>query len=46
MLIALGAMIGPAVGFHYHQTTIGFLIGVGVAVVVAVLIWLVNRASA
>lgn len=37
--IALGAIGGAAVGFVVHQPTICFLIGLGLGIAVALLIW-------
>jgi len=44
-LIALGAIGGAATGLFYTgQPTRDFLIGTGLGIVVAVIIWLVDRA--
>ena len=37
--IAIGAIGGPAVGFAFGQATPGFLIGLTLGIVVALLIW-------
>jgi UDP-N-acetylmuramyl pentapeptide phosphotransferase/UDP-N-acetylglucosamine-1-phosphate transferase len=42
-LIAAGCVIGTLVGMKYHQSSLGILVGVGVGVVLAVLIWLRER---
>ncbi len=42
-LIAVGAVVGAGVGLFLDQPTLGFLVGVGIGVVIAVGIWLVGR---
>ncbi|MGU3391963.1 hypothetical protein [Sphingomonas sp. M1A8_2b] len=42
-LVALGMLGGAGVGFAIGQATPGFLIGTGVGVVAAVLVWLRDR---
>ncbi len=39
VLIALGAIVGAAVGLSMDQPTPGFLIGTAIGVVLALLIW-------
>lgn len=41
--IAVGALLGTAVGVAARQPTIGFLVGIGTGVAIAVAIWLVDR---
>ena len=43
VLIAFGALGGAGFGFYRGQPTIGLLIGIGIAVVLSVLLWLVSR---
>lgn len=43
-LIAIGAMGGTVVGASQGQVTAGFLIGLGAGAVIAIMIWLVDRA--
>ena len=42
-LLALSVMAGAIIGTARHEPTIGFLIGAGVGVVLAVAAWLVDR---
>jgi uncharacterized protein YqgC (DUF456 family) len=42
-LIAIGAMLGAIVGLFLYQPTLGFLIGGGAGVVMAIGIWLRGR---
>ena len=42
-VIALGAIGGAVYGLIHHQPTIGLLVGVGIAVVISVLLWLFSR---
>ncbi len=42
-LIALGALLGAAVGFAFGQATPGFLIGLGLGTAAALLFWLRHR---
>ncbi|KQS47005.1 hypothetical protein ASG20_17360 [Sphingomonas sp. Leaf198] len=42
-LVALGMLGGAGVGFAIGQATPGFLIGTGVGVLAAVLVWLRDR---
>ena len=41
--IALAVMIGTIIGLIERQPTIGFLIGLAVGIVIAVLIWRLDR---
>ncbi len=43
VLIAIGATIGVAVGINTGQATTGFLLGTGVGIALAVVLWLRNR---
>lgn len=42
-LIALGAIGGAVIGFLIGEATPGFLIGTGIGIVIAVLLWLRDR---
>jgi hypothetical protein len=42
LLIAAGAMGGAAIGFLYGQATPGFLVGLAVGVVAAIIVWQVD----
>lgn len=42
LLIAAGAMGGAAIGFLYGQATPGFLAGLAVGVVAAIIVWQVD----
>ena len=42
-VLALSIIAGAIGGAMLHQSSIGFLIGLGVGVVLAVLIWVLNR---
>lgn len=42
-LISAGMMLGVAGGVFANQVTIGFLIGLGVGVLAAVVVWLKDR---
>ncbi len=42
-LVALGMLAGAGVGFAIGEATPGFLIGTGVGVVAAVLVWVRDR---
>ncbi|QCB43585.1 hypothetical protein E5673_16250 [Sphingomonas sp. PAMC26645] len=42
-LMALGMLGGAGVGFAIEQATPGFLVGTGVGVLAAVLVWLKDR---
>ena len=42
-LVALGTLGGAGVGFAIGQATPGFLVGTGVGVLAAVLVWLRDR---
>ena len=42
-LIAIGAVIGVAIGLFLGQVTPGFLIGTTIGIALAVIIWLRNR---
>lgn len=42
-LLSLAIMIGVVVGFTQGQASLGFVIGLGVGLVLAVAIWLVDR---
>lgn len=41
--IALGLLLGPAIGAFWQETSLGFMIGLGVGVTLALLQWLVQR---
>lgn len=41
--IAAGALLGTAGGVVARQPTIGFLIGIGAGIAIAIAIWLVDR---
>lgn len=43
MPIALGAILGALSGGLYRQPTIGFLVGLGIGVAVALAVWLIDR---
>ena len=43
VLIALGAIVGAAVGVSMNETTAGFLIGTGIGVALALAIWWRSR---
>ena len=43
VLVALGAIAGATAGLILHQPTLYFLIGLGLGIVGAVAIWLVDR---
>ena len=42
-IIVIGAIGGAIYGLIHHQPTIGLLVGVGIAVVISVLLWLFSR---
>jgi hypothetical protein len=42
-LVALGMLGGAGVGFAIGEATPGFLIGTGVGVVAAVIVWVIDR---
>ncbi|RYY06397.1 MAG: hypothetical protein EON55_23410 [Alphaproteobacteria bacterium] len=42
-LVALGMLGGAGVGFAIGQATPGFLVGTGIGVLAAVLVWLRDR---
>ena len=42
-LVALGAIAGAVIGFPFEQSTVGFLIGLVLGILVAVLIWWRDR---
>lgn len=42
-IIAIGAIGGAIYGLIHHEPTIGLLVGVGIAVVISVLLWLFSR---
>ncbi len=42
-LLALCVMAGAVIGTVKHQPTIGFLVGAGVGIVLAVAAWLLDR---
>ncbi|MES2058383.1 MAG: hypothetical protein V4564_20770 [Pseudomonadota bacterium] len=42
-LIAIGAILGAIIGLFLEQPTAGFLIGSGGGIVIAILIWLLDR---
>ena len=39
VLIALGAIVGAAIGVSMNEATAGFLLGTAIGVVLALLIW-------
>ena len=41
--IALGLLLGPAIGAFWHETSLGFMIGLGVGVFLALLQWFLQR---
>ncbi len=43
-LIAVGVLIGVFVGASKGQASIGFLAGLGAGVVLALIVWLIDRA--
>lgn len=43
-ILAVGTIGGTAIGVSLGQPTIGFLVGLGIATVIAIAIWLVDRA--
>ncbi|CAN5440960.1 hypothetical protein BH10PSE14_BH10PSE14_25440 [soil metagenome] len=43
LLIAVGAIGGAVIGMVRGQATIGLLVGVGIAAVLSVVLWLVSR---
>jgi len=43
VFLALGMPAGAIIGGTYGQASIGFLIGLGVGVVIALAIWLMDR---
>ena len=43
ILIAFGALGGAGYGFYRGQPTIGLLVGIGIAIVLSVVLWLVSR---
>jgi len=42
-VIAIGALGGAVYGAIHQEATIGLLAGVGIAVVISILLWLVSR---
>ena len=44
ILIALGAILGTAIGFLEQQVTSGFLIGTAIGIVAALALWWRHRA--
>ena len=42
-LVAMGMLVGAGIGFAIGQATPGFLIGTGVGVAAAVLVWMKDR---
>lgn len=44
VLIAIGAIVGAFIGATRGQPSIGFLIGLGIGIVLATGIWLLDRA--
>lgn len=42
-LVAIGMLVGVGVGFAIGQATPGFLVGTGVGVAAALLVWLKDR---
>jgi uncharacterized membrane protein len=43
LLIAFGAIGGAVIGLFRGQPTIGLLVGIGIAAVLSVILWLVSR---
>jgi hypothetical protein len=43
VLITIGALLGTAIGFGFGETTAGFLGGLALGAVAAVLVWLRDR---
>lgn len=39
VLIALGVIIGPAVGLYHGSPSIGLLVGMGIGCALAILLW-------
>jgi hypothetical protein len=42
-ILALSILVGVVAGVALHQSSIGFLIGLGVGIVLALLIWVLDR---
>jgi hypothetical protein len=42
-LIAVAVLAGVVIGLALHQPTIGFLAGLGLGVVAAIWVWLIDR---
>jgi hypothetical protein len=45
-ILALSILVGAIVGAVLHQSSIGFLAGLGTGVALALLIWLLDRRGA
>jgi UDP-N-acetylmuramyl pentapeptide phosphotransferase/UDP-N-acetylglucosamine-1-phosphate transferase len=43
LLLALSIIVGVVVGILHRQSSIGFLAGLGVGLVLLVLVWLIDR---
>jgi hypothetical protein len=44
-VLALSILVGAIAGAVMHQSSIGFLVGLGVGVVLALLIWVLDRSQ-
>jgi len=44
-ILALSILAGTIAGVVLHQSSIGFLVGLGVGVVLALLVWALDRRS-
>jgi len=42
-ILALSILAGTIAGVVLHQSSIGFLVGLGVGVLLALLVWVLNR---
>jgi hypothetical protein len=42
-ILAVSILVGALVGVFLHQPSIGFLVGLGVGVLLALLVWLLDR---
>lgn len=43
-LLALAILIGPVVGAMFGQASLGFVIGLGIGLVLLIAVWLADRA--
>ena len=41
--IAAGTLIGAILGAHYGQSSLGFVLGCGIGVAIAVAVWALDR---